>query len=184
MGPRFECDFTKMANAILFFVQSTPRRRMAKKKLWKLLYFADFQHYEEHGAPITGEMYVKYPYGPVPSHGDQALKRMGKEGLMATTMGHPSGYRRFYFAPRVACDTNAFSSSELASLQQAAAQWGSATGEQLEHITHAEAPWIAADDRGYLDYRLAVCRRPVGPEPEDEAVKLSQKLRELVENFD
>src|SRR5690606_40518414 len=43
-------------------------------KLMKLMYFADRDHLVKYGFPITGDMYIKLPYGPVPSFSNFVLR--------------------------------------------------------------------------------------------------------------
>jgi uncharacterized phage-associated protein len=56
----------KLINAILFFLNYEGMRYMSKTKLYKLLYFADFKYFKEHGRSITGLKYYAWKFGPVP----------------------------------------------------------------------------------------------------------------------
>jgi uncharacterized phage-associated protein len=54
----------KLINAILFFAHNV--RNLGKTKLFKLLYFLDFTHYQETGRSVTGMDYHAWKMGPVP----------------------------------------------------------------------------------------------------------------------
>ena len=54
----------KLLNAMAFFVENT--KACGKTKLYKLLYFLDFQHFTETGRNVTGLDYYAWPMGPVP----------------------------------------------------------------------------------------------------------------------
>ncbi|KAB2896320.1 MAG: SocA family protein, partial [Kofleriaceae bacterium] len=54
----------KLLHAIIFFTKET--RACHKLKLFKLLYFLDFQIYRETGKSVTGLGYFARPMGPVP----------------------------------------------------------------------------------------------------------------------
>jgi len=177
-----ELNERKMANAILYFIEHTGPS-LGKIKLWKLLYFADFRHYAEHGRPITGEMYVRYPHGPLPSRGELVLKKMKQEQQVRINMSPVGTYQRYDFEPLSACDTELFDSTELQTLAAVAAQWRDEPGCRLERASHQEAPWLAAKEFAYLDYRLAVCSEPLPVEPEDEQLESSPALDEILRDL-
>ena len=54
----------KLLNAIIFFAKNSSY--LGKIKLWKLLYFLDFEHFKETGRSVTGMRYNAWPMGPVP----------------------------------------------------------------------------------------------------------------------
>ena len=57
-------DRAKLVNAIVYFGQHTKKCGMTK--LFKLLYFLDFEHYKKTGRSVTGLRYFAWPMGPVP----------------------------------------------------------------------------------------------------------------------
>ncbi|WP_245293353.1 Panacea domain-containing protein [Mongoliimonas terrestris] len=54
----------KLINSIIFFVTNT--KKCGKVKLFKLLYFLDFEHYKSSGRSVTGLDYNAWKMGPVP----------------------------------------------------------------------------------------------------------------------
>ena len=54
----------KLLNAILFFCKNT--QKQSKVKIFKLLYFLDFQHFKETGRSVTNLDYQALDFGPVP----------------------------------------------------------------------------------------------------------------------
>jgi uncharacterized phage-associated protein len=54
----------KLINAMIFFLENT--RACGKVKLFKLLYFLDFEHFKQTGRSVTGMDYYAWPMGPVP----------------------------------------------------------------------------------------------------------------------
>ena len=54
----------KLLNAIVYFIANT--RRCHTLKLFKLLYFLDFEHFRQTGQSVTGLRYVAWPKGPAP----------------------------------------------------------------------------------------------------------------------
>jgi uncharacterized phage-associated protein len=54
----------KLLHAILYF--STHVKNPSKVKIFKLLYFLDFEHFKETGRSVTNLDYYAYDFGPVP----------------------------------------------------------------------------------------------------------------------
>jgi uncharacterized phage-associated protein len=54
----------KLIQAINFFARNT--RKCGKTKLFKLLYFLDFEHFKLTGRSVTGLSYNAWKMGPVP----------------------------------------------------------------------------------------------------------------------
>jgi hypothetical protein len=86
----------KLLHAVLYF--ATKVKNPSKVKIFKLLYFLDFEHYRQTGQSVTNLDYFAYDFGPVPKdfyqevgdnvvpedfvHGDHAicLRRERKKG--------------------------------------------------------------------------------------------------------
>src|SRR3990170_4026398 len=54
----------KLLQAILFF--ATNVHYPSKVKIFKLLFFLDFEHFNETGKSVTNLKYYAFPFGPVP----------------------------------------------------------------------------------------------------------------------
>ncbi len=73
----------KYQNAILYLCQQLKGEVRGKKKLAKLLYFADFDFYEKYQKSITGDVYRALPMGPVPSALEEITEEMRKKKTLA-----------------------------------------------------------------------------------------------------
>src|SRR5947209_11343888 len=58
-------DREKLLNALAYFIENTSW--YGKTKLYKLLYFLDFEHFKETGRSVTGLDYFAWEMGPVPA---------------------------------------------------------------------------------------------------------------------
>jgi uncharacterized phage-associated protein len=72
-------DREKLLNAIIFFLRGT--NHCHTLKLFKLLNFADFEHFRQTGRTITGLDYRALPMGPVPTKLFEEIKRGGDKDL-------------------------------------------------------------------------------------------------------
>src|SRR5437588_10423939 len=57
-------DREKLINAVVYFSKNTSMCGIVK--LFKLLYFLDFEHYKQTGRSVTGLSYNAWKMGPVP----------------------------------------------------------------------------------------------------------------------
>lgn len=108
-------------------------------KLHKLLYLAQGHHLAAFGTPLYGEQLEAWEHGPVVA----ALWRETKHDLPIAD-------------PREATSTPlALTEAELNSIGFVVARYGAMTGRDLEDLTHQQAPWKDAWDRGSGDRRIS-----------------------------
>lgn len=170
----------KMQQAILFFLERINNAHLGRTKLMKLLYYVDFDHYEQHGRPITGGSYRKMVRGPVPQEAQPLIEEMAKMGLVKPVRANRAGYPQHRLIALAKFDAGHFSGDELQTLERVAKEWEDATSAQIEAASHAEAPWAATAEGKVIDYELAHFRRPTGEEPLDAALSKSHRLTKYV----
>ena len=74
----------KYKQVIPFLLNSDANNvRLGKVKLFKLLYYVDFDHFQEFKSSVTGDWYRKLPYGPVPVNAQDLLYEMRSEERIA-----------------------------------------------------------------------------------------------------
>ncbi|MGH8730015.1 MAG: Panacea domain-containing protein [Burkholderiales bacterium] len=152
----------KLEQAILFFLRDANNAHLGKTKLMKLLYFADFDHFEQYDEPITGARYRKLGHGPVPDDAWRVIDEMEQSRRITRHDIISGGYTQHRYEPNEDVDVSAFSSTELAVLFQVAQKWLFHTTTQIEAATHGEAPWIAVKRNEIIPYYLAYYRNNFG----------------------
>lgn len=150
----------KYQNAILYLCQKLNGEIRGKKKLAKLLYFADFDLYEKSQKSITGDVYCALPMGPVPSALEEITAEMTKRKMIGV---EPVGEREGYNPTEVykginEPDLTVFDAEERKMLDRVAVKYGHLNGKQLEELSHAEAPYIGTELRQNIPYELAFYR--------------------------
>ncbi len=150
----------KYQNAVLYLCQRLKGEVRGKKKLAKLLYFADFDLYEKNQKSITGDVYRALPMGPVPS----ALEEITAEMTKKKTLGieqveEREGYNATeVYRCLVEPDISVFDTEEKNMLDRIVLKYGNLTGKQLEELSHAEAPYVGTELRKEIPYELAFYR--------------------------
>jgi len=150
----------KYGNAILYIVDKLGGVLKGKKKLAKLLYFADFDYYEKYEDHFTGDEYRAQPMGPLPTH---MAKMVGKLEL---TKKIKIGYEKVeglenkceVYQTIKKPDISVFSKQEKSMLDRVVKIYGGLSGGQLENLSHQEAPYTGTNLGKPIMYELALYR--------------------------
>lgn len=157
-----DLDREKLDQAILFFLHAANIAHLGKTKLMKLLYFADFDHFEQYDIPITGGRYRKLEHGPVPDDAMIAIEELDRTGRVRRTDVVSEGFTQHRYEPNEPVNLSAFAPTELDVLHQVAQRWAPHTTKQIEAATHGEAPWLAVRRNEIIPYHLAYYRNNFG----------------------
>lgn len=161
----------KYRNAILYFATHINNGTLGRLKLMKLLYYLDFDHYEQYGQSVTGDEYRHMPKGPWPVSAMVVLERMQREAILSVYQRN-IGYEHPMdeYVPERQYDITVFAPSEVEILASVAGKWLLHTGTNLMAATHGEPPWLETPPGAIIDYRLALLRtsREVETGEEDE----------------
>lgn len=150
----------KYHNTVLYLCRKLGGEVRGKKKLAKLLYFADFDLYEKRQQSLTGDVYKAFPMGPLPSALEQITAEMTKKKLLTVeNIKERDDYNateiyRCIVEPNI----SVFDGEEKKMLDRIVAKYGQLNGKQLEELSHAEAPFIGTELRKDIPYELAFYR--------------------------
>lgn len=151
----------KYQNVVLYLCKKLHGEVRGKKKLAKLLYFADFDFYEKYQRSITGDVYKAYPKGPLPEGLNVIIAELVKEKkLNVDTMREwgedyaPTEIYRSAAAP----DESVLEPEEKKMLDRVVRRYGGLNGEQLADLSHAEAPYTAAQPYQEVPYEFTYYR--------------------------
>ena len=133
----------KLINAITFFVENT--KACGKTKLYKLLYFLDFQHFTDTGRSVTGLDYYAWPKGPVPRALHEELVMPAHdlaESFEIENVILRNGQEMLKIDPRKPFDATHFSKRELRILKALAKDFYGSKADEMIEATHLENfPW-------------------------------------------
>ena len=158
----------KMQAALLFFCDMVRNGSLGRTKLAKLLYFLDFDHFEQHGIPVTGADYVHMPRGPYPKQMQMELRRMS--GLVQEVKEQSGPYTQYRYSimPGIEPSLDGFRPTELKLLFDIVKKWENQTAAELVAASHGEAPWVATAEGETIPYEYAYYRRKFESMPDDE----------------
>ncbi|HBP5254230.1 TPA: Panacea domain-containing protein [Pseudomonas aeruginosa] len=134
----------KLIQAIIFFVQNT--RNCGKVKLFKLLYFLDFEHFKDTGRSVTGLDYSAWPMGPVPVDlvAEIDLPQPDMAASMTFTQKPIRNGRQVMLdvTPNIEFSDQNFTRREMRLMHRLAEEYADALADDMVEATHLEnMPW-------------------------------------------
>ena len=150
----------KYESAILYLCKKLNGEIRGKKKLAKLLYFADFDFYEKYARSITGDVYCALPMGPFPAALEEITTYLSKKESMDIESVENGGtfLPTEVYRAKSDPDISLLSEEEKSMLDRIALKYGHLNGKQLEELSHAEAPYIGTELREEIPYELTYYR--------------------------
>jgi uncharacterized phage-associated protein len=141
MSPSYRQE--KAFNAITYFLEHTAMCN--KKKLFKLLWLLDSEHYQAIGRTVTGYHYFAWKMGPVPTELHEAMDSGDPELLERFEIDRTissRGYTTIWLVSKQQFDPKYFSKKELEILQSVSDRFEMMNGGEMEAYTHREGtPW-------------------------------------------
>ena len=174
----------KLCEAIVFFAKNT--RKLGKTKLFKLLFFLDFEHFKLRGRSVTGLNYFAWPRGPVPKSLFEEFGHPGEDLAACADFSQIQtrrGGMNLVTATK-AFDPKVFSKRELAILKSLAERYKEATADEMVEETHLEnRPWhqiyeVAGLRQAEIPYELALNRQEV-----EEMRRNVRERQEVIRNY-
>jgi putative zinc finger/helix-turn-helix YgiT family protein len=126
-------------------------------KLNKLLFYADFLHFKNHGVSITGSPYLAFQRGPVPQHYEWIRADLVEAGELDSEWidwGNGVGGERL--CPARAVDLSVFGPTELQTMQSVAERLGAESGKYLQDLSHSEKAYSETPLKSMISYGWAL----------------------------
>ncbi|MEW8549441.1 MAG: Panacea domain-containing protein [Candidatus Thiodiazotropha endolucinida] len=175
----------KLLNVMAFFIQST--RFCGKTKLFKLIYFLDFEHYSATGRSVSGMDYYAWPMGPVPVELNDQIENNDPNLCDAVEVSHKSlsdGKTMVVFTPNIEFDSKLFTRRELGLMESLAIEFNAAKADDMVEATHLEnLPWhqvyeVEGRRQQLIPYDLAFKK-----DDEQAGSLTAREHREFTENY-
>jgi uncharacterized phage-associated protein len=138
----------KLLNAIVYFLGAT--NHCHTLKLFKLLNFADFEHFRQTGRTIFNLDYRALPKGPVPTQLYDEIKQGGNDDLKGAISLFPvkdeitDALLRRDLKPRAKFNKQHFSKRELKIIELVAEFFRDLKAEDMSEFSHRKGePWRA-----------------------------------------
>lgn len=150
----------KFINALLFFGKNTDPQIFGHKKLWKLLFLSDLEHFKECCRFIVGDNYRARQYGPVPELSYMIFMDTFKEGertnltdVAKTIPTMVYDYTLEKIVPLRDPDLGVFSESELEIMTRIAKKYYSKRGGEIEKEIKKDPIIAKAKPNSVIDFK-------------------------------
>ncbi len=141
----------KVANAVRMIISTIGSTFVTKMN--KLLFYADFIHYKNHGYGITGITYKALPFGPVPEHWGTLYSSL--PGIDMEEYVYPSGQSGIKLEANENTD-NILNESELSTIEKVCTLFSNMSAGEISQTSHLEKGWIEnQDNRSTISYQDA-----------------------------
>lgn len=127
----------RLRNVLLFFIHECGD--VFNTKMNKLLFYADFYHYRQHGQAISGLSYKAIKYGPVPVHWDRAYSLF--DDVRQEIVEFETGFSGTRLVATSQPDMDLFSESEKNTLRKIAETFVHMTAKEISLVSHDEEAW-------------------------------------------
>lgn len=132
---------------------------MGMKKLAKLLYFADFNHYKETFESITKESYERFDHGPMPASLYEAVEQLEEEGLIRAKKNQLTrDIDKWDFEVAEDFEPEFLPDDHRERILDILDKFDRFSANELEDLSHRDTPWQVTDDRNEIDYTLVFYR--------------------------
>lgn len=155
----------KMFNALIYFSENV--LYPGKTKLFKLLNFLDYSHFQKTGRSVTGLEYFAWERGPVPQELYKEWKRPTEEFMAHNTKQKVKAgkFEREILTPKHGFDARLFSKFELDLMKRLARQHFDDNAADMSELSHFETGywaevWNNGEGEGNrIPYELVLLRR-------------------------
>jgi len=157
--PTFNAE--KFKNVLLYILECCAGKpNVGETVLNKLLYFSDMDYYEKHEEHLTGSLYNKLPYGPVPQELAKALNLMLENGKLQRIKTEYHGYPQTRYIPLEKADLTKMGAAEKEVIDQVIDRFSDWSASMISDYSHNDKPWRATEENELIDYELVFYRRP------------------------
>lgn len=161
-----EYNKEKFKNVVLYIARHGGSD-VGKKKLAKILYFIDFTLYELKKRSLTGMIYTRKNYGPMPEPTIfyLALRELKQEGIIdidEMEIEKNRGVRLDKIIPKQEVDIQVFDKDEKEVLHQMVEKYRLETAGNLERLAQSEPPYKMVKYGEEIPYHLSFYRNSFG----------------------
>ncbi len=149
----------KFANVILYLLERCGGKpNLGETVLYKLLYFSDFNFYEIYEEHLTGSLYRKLPFGPVPQNIESQIGQMLANNRLQRIKTTFRGFPQTRYIPLVKPDLTKMSAAEKDVIDKVIERFSDWSASAISEYSHLDIPWKATEEGDIIDYELAFYR--------------------------
>lgn len=173
----------KLLQCIVFFAKNT--RFFGKIKLFKLLYFLDFEHYKITGRSVTGLTYSAWKMGPVPTALFDEIESPDPDFAEVISVSYTPtsfGNDMLCLTPNNDFSSELFSKRELKLIQKLATEYKDTKSDDMVEATHLEnMPWDKVYNKQARHQAEIPYEYALQVNEKEEMLKIITERKEMIE---
>ncbi len=139
--------------------------------LYKLLYFMEFDYYEQYEEQLIGATYRKNKYGPTPLEFRKVAAAMIEAGELQKLPDRYFNYPQTKYLPLRNPDLSRLNGREMGVIDRVLERLSDMTASQISEYSHNDVPWLSTDDGAIIGYETVFYRTPAySTRPADDGV--------------
>jgi hypothetical protein len=172
-------DDGKLRELILYIARHSENDpRFTKTKLFKILFYSDFEGFAETGRAITGQRYKRLPHGPVPTRALELLEYLEETGEVEMVSADPGGMTLLRPAARREPHLDLFTPEELRRVDAVIERLWENTADEVSALSHEFLGWKTALPNEVIPYETAlISSPPLTNEEETYVATLTSRIR-------
>ena len=148
--------FKEVLLYILNKVGSKPN--IGETVIYKLLYFIDFDYYEQYEEQLIGATYQKNTYGPTPIEFKKIIDEMISDEELEIVKSKYFDYPQTKYLPHRKANLHILSGEELEHIDNELNRLSDMNASEISNYSHKDVPWLAAEEGGIIDYESVFYR--------------------------
>lgn len=152
----FQAD--KLRTVLLYMLERCGGKpNLGETVLYKLLYFIDFDHYEQYGKSVTGLTYVHQQFGPVPLQAQYhpVVQEMKMDDALKVFSQEYFGKRQKRYVALRKHALGILNEEEKETIDQVINRLSDMSATKIAQYVHLDIPWKATKSREIIPYQLA-----------------------------
>ncbi len=151
----------KFREVLLYILEKVGARpHVGETVIYKLLYFADFDHFEKYEEQLTGAEYIRNHHGPTPASFKQIIGQMIRDGDLERVSSDYFAYPQTKYLPRRSADLGALTARELETVNEVLCRLGEMNATQISEYSHGDVPWKVTKPGEPIAYESVFYRLP------------------------
>lgn len=154
-------NLVKFREVLLYILNKVGAKpNVGETVLYKLLYFVDFDYYEQYEEQLVGATYKKNKFGPTPLEFRRVAERMIKSGDLQKLPDRYFNYPQTKYLPLRRPDLTRLGAAEIAVIDRVLDRLSDMTAAQISEYSHHDVPWLSTEEGGIIPYETVFYRTP------------------------
>lgn len=125
--------------------------------IYKLLYFIDFDYYEEYEEQLIGATYMKNVFGPTPIEFAKFVEKMLDKDIVKVKNKY-FDYPQTKYLPLRRADLSKLKGSDIKVIDSVLERLSDMNAAQISEYAHNDVPWLTTEDEQVIEYESVFYR--------------------------